>query len=79
MNLEEVDLWCNNKPFVPFRLTVTDGRSFDITDSSQIWPGKWNVLVIVPDPENPDHYKAHATLALLHVTSIEPLQLSATV
>lgn len=78
MNVDEIDIWCKNNPFVPFRLTVTDGRTFDITDSSQIWLGKWNALVIVPDPLKPDRYKAHATLALLHVTSIEPLQLSTT-
>jgi hypothetical protein len=78
MNLEEIDIWCKNDPFVPFRLTVIDGRIFDMTDSSQIWPGKWNVLVIVPDPENPERYKAHATLSLPHVTSIEPIQRTAT-
>lgn len=74
MNVDEIDLWCKNDPFVRFRLAVADGRTFDITDSSQIWLGKWNALVIVPDPENPERYKAHATLSLLHVTSIEPIQ-----
>jgi hypothetical protein len=76
MSLDEIEIWCKNNPFVPFRLTVTDGRSFDVTDASQIWPGKWNVLIIISDPDHPDRYKAHATLALLHVTSIEPLELS---
>ena len=76
MNLEEIEVWCNAKPFIPFRLTVTDGRSFEITDASQIWPGKWNVLIIVPDSKNPKRYKTHATLTSLHITSIEPLELA---
>jgi len=77
MSLDDIKVWSNNDPFIPFRLSVTDGRSFDIKDSSEIWPGKSNVLVIIPDPKDPDIYKAQATLALLHIVSIEPLELLA--
>jgi hypothetical protein len=73
MNVEEIEEWTKSVPFVPFRLSLTNGRVFDIHDSSEIWPGKTNVLIIVPDPDKPDRYKTHATIGLLHVASIEPL------
>lgn len=73
MNVDEIEEWVNADPFVPFRISITNGRFFDVHDSSEIWPGKTNVLIIVPEPNNQDRYKTHATLPLLHIASIEPL------
>jgi hypothetical protein len=74
MNYRDLQDWVDADPFRPFRLGLTNGRSYDILHASMIWPGRRTVMIGQPDdPAEPDVPGDHITVALVHITEIEPL------
>lgn len=66
------------RPFVPFVIRMDDGRSFEVAHPELVLLGKSTVTVGVPDTETRDILGIpvvdySATLALLHVVSLEPV------
>ena len=62
----------HSKPFKPFRLVLTDGKEFDVTDATHIYVSGIEVAVGV----EPDEYGVPARSIYVdpfHVTRIEPL------
>jgi hypothetical protein len=60
------------RPFEPFRIHVSDGAAYDISHPDMILPGQRSLVVGLPgDPQRP--YEQFVTIALLHVTRLEPL------
>jgi len=78
MNYHELREWIDTIPFSPFRITATNGRTFDITNPTLIWPGKYTVMIGLPDnPGEPDIPARHITLAMLHIVTVDPLETAA--
>jgi hypothetical protein len=63
------------RPFEPFRLYITDGANYDIRHPDMILPGHRAVVIGLPgEPTQP--YERFVTVALLHVTRLEPLEIA---
>jgi hypothetical protein len=73
MNAEDLRPLLNARPFVPFRLHMDDGRTFEVRHPDLLWLGKPKALLLVltPGPERMLEQDIH--LSLLHIVSAEPL------
>jgi hypothetical protein len=74
MPLEQVLEWIRRRPFMPFRLCITDGASIEVPHPDIIVPGARSVMVGIPGPNLPEGVvDRFAVVALVHITRLEPL------
>ena len=62
----------NANPFVPFRITMTDGRQFDVSNHDAAFVKKNTFEVGIALDEN-SFVERCVDCAILHITSIEDL------
>jgi hypothetical protein len=60
-------------PFEPFRICMTNGRTYDITPSELCLRGRTKVHVTVPDPKMKRAVMRVDPCAWVHVVRFEPL------
>jgi len=64
----------STRPFVPFRLHLSDGGVVDVRHQELAIPGKRYAIVALPDPHVPDApFDKHTLVFYLHVTRDETL------
>ena len=72
---EELLAVLRERPFRPFRVALTDGRSFEVHHPEMVLPGRRTAVIGVPAPgESEPLYDDRITVDLLHVASLEPLR-----
>ncbi|MGA2702239.1 MAG: hypothetical protein ABSH35_14235 [Isosphaeraceae bacterium] len=75
MRPEDVREFLKRQPFQPFRLTLTDGRSYDILHPELALVGRSWVGVGLARPGDPEGVADRlVTVSLLHIMQIEPLE-----
>lgn len=63
------------QPFVPFRLTITGNRTFDVHHPDQVIAGRTFAVIGIPATNDPQGFTERTvTVAMLHVTSLELLR-----
>jgi hypothetical protein len=67
MRPEEIKELLDRDPFLPFRVFLADGQTFDVTRPHAVALGRTGMFIVLPD----DRWKI---VPLRHVTSIETLQ-----
>jgi hypothetical protein len=79
MRPDDILEYLKRRPFQPFRVTLTGGETFDVSHPEMAIAGRSVVAVGVrPTSGNPLMADVVATLALIHITKIEPLQMVST-
>lgn len=73
MPIEELRRLVLRIPFLPFRLHVADGSSYEIRRREMILLGARSVTIGVPGPDDPYLYDHTVIVALVHVTRLELL------
>ena len=63
------------RPFIPFRLVTTDGTTYEIRHPEMLMPGRRMAVVGLPDDPAVPAFDRTATIALLHVQRLEPLEI----
>jgi hypothetical protein len=65
------------RPFKPFRIVMSSGKSYEIRHPEMAWLLKADLLVGISDDDDdiPAEFK---TCSLLHITAIEPLTAATT-
>lgn len=59
------------QPFRPFRVVTSGGDSYEIRHPEMAIPLKHELMIFLPDPEGvPERYR---TVAMLHITALEPV------
>jgi hypothetical protein len=77
MRPEDVQKFLRSRPFRPFRLTLTDGRIYDVTHPELALVGRNWVEVGLARPGDPEGVADGAvTLSLLHIMQIENVELA---
>ncbi len=66
--LEDLKQWLDNDPFVPFRVVLTSGGSFEVTSPYQLAIGKTQFDYYFPASDR------KATVRLNQMVSIETLE-----
>ena len=75
MRADEVRQHLDANPFVPFRLCLSDGSSYEIQHPDQALVTTWSVEVGVPEQRQQSRiYQRIAHCSLLHVVKAEKLQ-----
>ena len=73
---EELRTVLRQQPFVPFRLHLTDGRSFDVPHPEFLMLTVRSAIVgVYPTSHSNGHtFPAYSeTIALIHIVSLQPL------
>jgi hypothetical protein len=78
VSAEELLAALRERPFQPFRMTLTDGRSLDVRLPEMVLAGRRSAVVGLPAPGDTEPlYDRRITVDLLHIVSLEPLPASA--
>jgi hypothetical protein len=74
MPLEALLEMLRHRPFVPFRIHLTDGSTYEVRHPDLAMPGARSVLIGIPSRDLPEGvYDRFVVLALVHITQLEPL------
>ncbi len=72
--LDDLKALLSARPFVPFRVWLSDGGHIDVRSAEQIFPLRRYFIVGLLDPNAAEQaYDRHATVWYLHVTRHEAL------
>ncbi len=71
--IEDVRQRLDRRPFEPFRVSLTDGRAYDITHPELCLLGRTTVYAAVPDPKVKRAIMRVDQCALVHIVRIESL------
>ncbi len=73
MTFDDLAEHVNRRPFIPFRLYLTDGMSFDVRHPELFMLGRRSVLIgLAADPAQ-KFYDRSTMVDLLHIMRTEPL------
>jgi len=74
MRPQDILKYLQRTPFQPFRLCLSDGRSFEIRHPEMAMVGRSAVIIGVPDPEEEEPiYERSFDCAIMHIASLEPI------
>jgi hypothetical protein len=74
MRAHDVHEFVRRQPFQPFRVTLTDGRTYDVTHPELAMVGHQTIALGLPKTHGPAFiYDRLVTVSLLHIMQIEPL------
>lgn len=76
MRPDDLLTWVRAIPFVPFRLRLNSGRTFDIRHPEMLRVGRSTVNVFSFSGEPTDPYERMDMVSLILIESIEPLEAS---
>jgi hypothetical protein len=62
------------QPFVPFRIHVDDGVTFEVRHPEQVHVNVSAAYVFFPDPNNPGMVSSYEVVALRHISRLEPME-----
>ena len=78
MNQRDVIKLLNAQPFVPFRMHLTDGKSYDIQHPEFVWVFPTRLEIAKPQPGGETHAMEDSDfVGLLHIVRIEPIKQAA--
>jgi hypothetical protein len=79
MRPEDIREFLQHKPFQPFRLTLTDGRTYEVRHPEMAMVGRSAVAIGLPAPGDPTPiYDRLVTVSLLHIMQIQPSEMQGT-
>ncbi len=74
MRPQDILKYLQRTPFQPFRLCLSDGRSFEIRHPEMTMVGRSAVIIGIPDPEEEEPiYERSFDCSIMHITSLEPI------
>ena len=76
MTVQDFRELLTQRPFIPFRLVMSSGQSYDVRHPEMAWLTRTSILVGL-DQADDGVPAAFKICSLLHVTAIEPLNSSA--
>lgn len=71
---EDIKEKLQQRPFVPFRIVLSDGMAYELRHPDLLLLGKRSAVVGLTGSPADTLYDRYVTIALLHVTRLEPLQ-----
>jgi hypothetical protein len=78
MRAEEFKELLDSKPFVPLRIYMTDGKTYDILHPEFVWVLRSRIDIGIPDDPRKGILERVEHCSLLHVVRVEPLALPTT-
>jgi hypothetical protein len=76
MRPEDIRDFLHRTPFQPFRLTLTDGRTYEVRHPEMAMVGRTEAAIGVPSPNDPEPvFDRLVTVSLLHIIQVEPSEM----
>ena len=76
MRSDDIRNFLNKRPFQPFRITLTDGLSYDVRHPELVMVGRSEIAVGLPAPEESEPvFDRFVTVSLIQILQLEPLEL----
>jgi len=69
---DDIEALVRKRPFVPFRILLSTGETYDVHHPELVMVGKRSALIGITSDPTP-RYDRFATISLLHVVRLEPL------
>jgi hypothetical protein len=72
---QDLESELKKKPFLPFRIVTTDGKTYDVTerDVPMILVGKRSVIIGFRVAETDANFDRYDVVSLVHIIRLEPL------
>ncbi|HEU0011346.1 MAG TPA: hypothetical protein VFT34_16125 [Verrucomicrobiae bacterium] len=77
MTPQDISQLLERSPFVPFRLHLTNGQTFDVKHPDFVWVFRSRLELAVPAPGDRRIMERAEHIALLHIARIEDLPVAA--
>ena len=75
MRQEDLIEVLRQRPFQPFRIHLSDGIIYEVRHPELVLVGRSKAIVFFPDPRQPPPaFERYETVALLHITRLEPIE-----
>ena len=75
MALDDLLEALRRRPFVPFRLTLTEGSTYEVRHPELCVPARRSMFIGIPAPGDRERvYDRYVIADLLHVVKLEPLE-----
>jgi hypothetical protein len=75
MRMEDVRELVRRQRFRPFRITLTDGRTYDVHHPELAMVGRGTVAIGLPRPGDPEPVDGRlVTVSLIHILQIDPIE-----
>jgi hypothetical protein len=72
---EEIATALRRQPFVPFRMTLTEGSTYEVRHPELCMVGRRSAIIGITSRDDPDRlFDRSVTLDLLHIVKLEPLE-----
>ncbi len=78
MRPDDVQEFVRRQPFQPFRIVLTDGRTYDVTHPEFAMVGRSIVAIGLPRQPKDKFADRIVTVSLLHIMQIELIELANT-
>jgi hypothetical protein len=79
MRPEDICEFLQKMPFQPFRVTLTDGRSYEVRHPELAMVGRSTVAIGLPAAGDPQPvFDRLVTVSLLHIMQVEPSEMQGT-
>jgi len=73
MRPQDIQQFLREAPFRPFRLTLTDGRTYDIRHPELLAIGRSSLIIGLPEDKEAPFYDDFVVVSLLHVMQAQPV------
>ena len=73
---DDVQARLRDRPFLPVRIVLTTGQSYDIYHPDLVLVGRRFLIVGTPSSENPSHADLVTRVALVHVSELRDLPIT---
>lgn len=72
---EELASAVRRRPFVPFRITLTEGSTYEVRHPELCMAGRRSAIIGLAPADDPDLlFERSVTVDLLHIVKLEPLE-----
>ena len=77
MNRKDIVQLLDAVPFVPFRLHLIDGKTYEVRHRDFVWVFPTRLEIVKPSADNTRSAEHADLVGLLHIVRIEPLEQAA--
>jgi hypothetical protein len=78
MGVDDLLTWTRRRPFVPFRIWVSDGNSYEVRHPELCMPGFTSTVIGLPrDPARPAAERFEM-ISMFHIVKLEPIEAAQT-
>jgi hypothetical protein len=74
MSRKDILQRARQRPFVPFRVVLSEGTKYDVRHPDFIMVGRDSVVIGLPGEQEQEFYEATVLIDLFHIVQLEPLQ-----